>query len=188
MKIFMSQLITAILLIASTFIVCHLNAQSSDKEILIDFQDQPKNEIKVNLLYFVFETIEISYERIVAEELTIGLAASYWVDESSEYDLILNPYFRFFPGQNRVPCNGFFIEGNAAFIAGERSEIGFNGNSFYSIEDEPYYAGGAGVAVGGKFVSRSNFFGEVYGGLGRIFGDSYVEIYPRVGISFGKRF
>jgi len=48
---------------------------------------------------------------------------------------------------------------------------------------------GFGVAVGGKFVSKTGLFGEIYGGIGREFLDeSFIEVYPRVGLNFGYRF
>lgn len=45
-----------------------------------------------------------------------------------------------------------------------------------------------GIAAGGKFLTKNGFVGEIYGGVGRLFGNSNVEAYPRGGITIGKRF
>jgi len=47
---------------------------------------------------------------------------------------------------------------------------------------------GFGFAAGAKFLARNGFTGEVYLGAGRIFGESFSDAYPRVGVSLGKRF
>mgnify|MGYP000146115486 CR=1 FL=1 len=47
---------------------------------------------------------------------------------------------------------------------------------------------GFGAAAGVKLLARNGFVGEVYLGLGRLFGESIAGAYPRVGISLGKRF
>jgi hypothetical protein len=51
-----------------------------------------------------------------------------------------------------------------------------------------------GVSVGGKWVTKSGFVAEIFGGIGRNIlnnsDDSYdpIEVAGRVGISIGKRF
>ena len=51
-----------------------------------------------------------------------------------------------------------------------------------------------GVAVGGKWVTKSGFVTEIFGGIGRNIlnngNDSYdpIKIAGRVGVSIGKRF
>ena len=47
---------------------------------------------------------------------------------------------------------------------------------------------GLGAAAGAKFLTKNNLIGEVYGGVGRVFGDNSLGAYPRFGITLGKRF
>ena len=47
---------------------------------------------------------------------------------------------------------------------------------------------GLGAAAGAKFLTKNGFVGEIYVGAGRLFGSSDIEVYPRAGITIGKRF
>jgi hypothetical protein len=164
-------------------------AFSQEKEKITD---DGNNEIKINLAYFVFEIVELSYERILMDEFSVGIAANYWFDDYSNIDYMFNPFFRFYPLDTKRRGATFFIEGNAALL-GVTEQIymtDFN-NGFWehSYEETNVTRGGAGVAVGGKFLSKNHFVGEAYLGLGRIFGsNNFPEVYPRAGITFGKRF
>lgn len=152
------------------------------------------NELKINMAYFVFEIVELNYERILMDEFSIGVGASYWFDAYADIDFVVNPFFRFYPINTRRRAATFFIEGNAGIVGGtdrfyhwELSDP-VNGN-FPVYQEKSFVRGGAGVAVGTKFLSRNHFIGEAYLGVGRIFGvDGYPDVYPRAGITFGKRF
>ena len=50
--------------------------------------------------------------------------------------------------------------------------------------------GGMGLALGWKYLSRNNWTGEIFSGVGRNFNYDYIEskIYICIGISIGKRF
>ncbi len=154
------------------------------------------NELKINMAYFVFEIVELNYERILMDEFSVGVGASYWFDKYADIDFVVNPFFRFYPIDTRRRAATFFIEGNAGIIGGT--------DRFYTYEpydpvtgpypvqtyhEKSFVRGGAGVAVGAKFLSKNHFIGEAYLGIGRIFGaEGYTDTYPRAGINFGKRF
>ncbi len=177
MKQFISFVFAA-LLVSSVF------AQEKEK-----ITDDGNNELKINLAYFVFEIVELNYERILMEEFSVGLSANYWFDDQTNIDYMISPFFRFYPVDSRRRAAGFFIEGNAAIIGGRAYEYFYSPFGFGYNEEKDFVRGGAGVAVGGKFLSKNHFVGEAYAGIGRIFGsNNYPEVYPRVGITFGKRF
>jgi hypothetical protein len=163
---------------------CLYNVQSQDA---YPVGSEGNNELKINLLYVVLEAVELDYERILNQDVSVGLSANYWFAEYSDFNFMAIPYFRFYPAE-KLRASGFFIEGNMALIGYDSYESIYR-NGYWTGEEKARVSIGAGIAVGGKFISKSGFFGEVFGGLGRIFDDeNYLELYPRVGISIGKRF
>jgi len=153
------------------------------------------NELKINLLLTVIGMPEISYERIVEDNMGVGLSVFAGLDDSQEYNWGLIPHYRLYFGAKKA--SGFFIEGNAAII-------NFRDYYYYihpAIDYAPGYlppptktsttSFGLGAAAGAKFLTRNGFLGEAYLGVGRTFGEnssSSIEAYPRIGITIGKRF
>jgi hypothetical protein len=88
---------------------------------------------------------------------------------------------------NEAFASGFFIEANIG-VARQHYHtsyaIGINGYD-YTYQSQTNI--GLGSCFGYKMVGTKGWTGEYYLGIGRLFGDSYREYYPRVGISFGKR-
>ncbi|WP_343532217.1 hypothetical protein [Pedobacter sp.] len=154
-----------------------------------------KNEIKLNLLNSILGFPEINYERILTEESSVGLSVAFSLGERANifldnYKFMAVPYYRMFFGKN---TSGFFIEGNAAVVTSDiyLSKTTYNSNTgIYTYErivnNETNI--GLGAAVGLKFITKSNYIGEILGGAGRFFGDAYHKVYPRIGVSLGKRF
>lgn len=145
-----------------------LSAQNENQESL-------DNEIKLNIVYTLFGVPEVSYERILNEDSSIGVALAFPIDKDVDLNYMLTPYYRFFFGKKRAA--GFFIEGNAALFSEDyhsSNEIGF----------------GLGFGIGGKLLSKNNWTGELLLGLGRtlVNEEKTVDAYPRIGISIGKRF
>ncbi len=146
------------------------------------------NDLKINVLYGVLETLELEYERILNDNVGVGLAASYWFGDISDLNFIIIPYFRFYPSE-KLHGSGFFIEANLAVVGSRNFDYDYHSFGFETQTEKDIVSMGAGVAVGGKFLSKSGFFGEVFGGVGREFNDeSYIEVYPRAGITLGRRF
>jgi len=152
-----------------------------------------KNELKINAAYLLGGIPEISYERIIKEDQGVGVSFAFSIENNNFYDFIFTPYYRLYFGKKRAA--GFFMEANAAFF----SERGYSYYYDY-VDDYPYYheeeeskiGAGLGLAVGGKFLAKNSWVGEIYGGLGRNFvnvdNSSFSVVYPRAGISLGKRF
>lgn len=146
------------------------------------------NELKINLAMCVAGLPEISYERYVAENMGLGISASFSVDNTQDYNAILLPYYRLYFG-NKLKA-AFFIEGNMAAV-NEKSY-------YYEVANQFYYSQmtqqtsvtnfGFGVAAGVKFLTKNNFTGEVYLGAGRLFGNNTSGGFPRIGLIIAKRF
>lgn len=182
------------LLLASTLMV---SAQTDSLSKSIQKRSEAighggNNELKLNLLMTIIGAPEITYERLIGDNMGLGLTAGVSISEDDvDYKYIIMPHYRLYFGGKKA--NGFFIEGNAALM----------GNREYSyLYYTDYYPGGGGshnwntktqfglgAAAGAKFLTRNGFLGEVYTGVGRVFGSRrLIEAYPRVGITIGKRF
>ncbi|MEJ5962722.1 hypothetical protein [Pedobacter immunditicola] len=145
------------------------------------------NEIKVNLLYLVLGLPEISYERLISDNMGIGLSATVAVDDQGLRHAFLASYRLYFGNKK---ANGFFIEGNMGVVSEEEHNYfytpDYNGN--YQVTESNHTYFGLGAAAGAKFLTRNGFLGEAYLGAGRLLGESQSEYYPRIGITIGKRF
>ncbi|WP_334056550.1 DUF3575 domain-containing protein [Polaribacter sp. P097] len=141
-----------------------------------------KHELKINALTLIAgKWIDVSYEGLIDEESSYGLAATLNTDtDESSLKYAITPYYRrYFSGKY---ARGFFVEGfGALFSATDRYIFGNN---------EDFETGFAlGVSVGGKFVSKKGFSTELLLGVGRnLIKDSSYEGFPRIGISLGYRF
>lgn len=153
-----------------------------------------KNEIRLNLLNVVLGIPEISYERLFNDNSGAGLSVLVGIDDDMEYKFGVIPYYRMYFGNSPKKATGFFIEANAALmnVADVYSygyEVSPNGNYISTRYEEKTLSFGMGAAAGGKFISKNGFVGELYFGVGRFFGKKgHVEVYPRMGITIGKRF
>ena len=151
----------------------------------------PKNEIKINLLNSVLGLPEITYEHSLESNMAIGLAIGVGMgnstDDFSQYKFLAIPYYRVYFGS--VDGAGFFIEGNAGL-----GNVKENFSNIYYPNNQPIvpvtkFNFGLGAAIGKKYLTKNGFLGEITGGVGRFFGENRsVDVYPRIGISLGKRF
>lgn len=153
-----------------------------------------KNELKINLLFSIAGMPEISYERILADNMGLGISAFVNIETDNDYKYGFIPHWRLYFGQKKA--GGFFIEGNAVFVGVKENRYDVYPAIYppYTNPQPPlhtYAKFGLGAAVGAKFLTRNGFLGELYTGVGRLFGNNSrttVEAYPRVGITLGKRF
>lgn len=145
---------------------------------------KPLSEIKLNVAYALFEIVEIDYELILNGDFSVGVAGNYWFAYEPYIQWQVIPNFRYYPIESMYG-SGFFIEVNACFLTL---------NDYYyspitqSERKSTTFGGGMGLAPGYKFLSKGGFVLEIYTGLGRIFGVENIEVYPRVGVTMGKRF
>lgn len=153
------------------------------------------NELKLNLPLAIAGIPEINYERILKDDMSVGVAILFGIEDDSEYKFGIIPNYRIYFGNKKA--NGFFIEGNMALMTTqERIDYGYLAYTDYAPGYEPDLSKrfntatsfGLGAAAGAKFLTKNGFVGELFLGVGRLFGNNYVEAYPRAGITIGKRF
>ena len=177
----MKKIILAFLVLFSVFT---MNAQNED--IAGDFNTK-KNEIKVNALFLVIGAIDFTYERLLNEESGIGLNVVVPYDEEIKDNLeyFISPYYRFYFGKKYAA--GFFLEGFGMLNSIDQD---FN---FFSDEDEREYVTdfALGIGLGGKWVTKGGFIGEVNLGVGRNLFKSEetdIDFISKFSISIGYRF
>lgn len=170
-----------------------VSAQETEETI-----DLTKQELKLNLGMSVAGIPEVTYEYFLEDNSSIGLSIGVGLDKPEDLSLrfIATPYYRLFFGKKKNA--GFFIEANAAIASYNDAyyeytyyydDEGFYYEEETNVYDEKTTNFGLGAAVGFKLLTRNNYVGEIYAGAGRLFGDSNdFEVYPRLGISIGKRF
>ena len=148
------------------------------------FSQSENNEFKVNILYTAIGMPELSYERLISDTSSVGASVAFSLDKKEDMDLRFSftPYYRMFFGQKKAA--GFFIEANSIIV--KYVDTIYYNESTNTYETKTGF--GLGAAAGAKFLTKNNLIGEVYGGVGRVFGDNSLGAYPRFGITLGKRF
>ncbi|MFH6602318.1 DUF3575 domain-containing protein [Maribacter algicola] len=149
-----------------------------------------KNEIRLNILYLPAGYPELTYERVLGGKSAIGISIGGFIgSKKPNYakdiltsDFSLFPFYRYYLGKRTN--SGFFVENNV--------------NLFYRDDhsDENKFGSGLGLALGTKFFAVNSWTMEVVVGGGLNFrqqsceGSYYCfpDMFPRLGISLGKRF
>ena len=153
-----------------------------------------KNEIHFNLLTSVLGLPEINYERIMESNFSVGMSLMASLDPYEKQNLraAFLPFGRLYFSNEYAA--GFYIEANGGLILEKSKTYYYDYYSSYSgvMQSAPtintYSNIGLGVAIGYKFLTKNNWVGDIFAGAGRVFGDSNIDAYPRVGITIGKRF
>ena len=193
--------ITLLLLLA--FLTLQINAQEKEgtKESKYPQDVDKKYELKINAFNLIaFAAIDISFERLIDEKSSYGVAVFYNFSNYADSDIAfpkkfsITPYYRWFFSENKY-ARGFFIEG-FGMLNTYQDNYSYDFNSNYGkIETQTSFA--LGISVGGKFVITEGFTAEVLAGVGRnlIKGESHEsyqdfqnEVIGRFGISLGYRF
>ena len=150
------------------------------------FSQSQKNEIKLNLLNSIIGAPEITYERLLQNNQSIGISAAVSLDskENLSFNYGFAPYYRIYFGKKDNA--GFFVEANTSVTSYHYNNYYYN-NQINDWKSETNF--GFGAAIGFKLMTKNNLIGEVFGGLGRRFGSNYTDdAFPRIGITIGKRF
>jgi hypothetical protein len=184
------------------FLSSQLTGQDSENSEESDYpQDvEKKYELKLNAFSLIaFAAIDISYERLINENSSYGVAVFYNLSDYADDDIVfpkkfsITPYYRQFFYENKY-ARGFFIEGFGMLNTYQDYYNNYE-YSYNKVETQTSFA--LGISVGGKFVIKEGFTAEVLGGVGRnlIKGESdddynYFQnnIIGRFGISLGYRF
>jgi hypothetical protein len=155
-------------------------------------QSKDNNEIKLNIPFTIAGLPEINYERIVDDNVGVGLAAAVAVDkpENMPYRTQITPFGRLYFGKKKAA--GFFIEANLTACKQREIYEGWDydssGNYISTIVDQSSFNIGFGAALGVKLLTKNGFMGDIFLGGGRLFGNSVSGGYLRMGLTIGRRF
>lgn len=150
-----------------------------------------KNELKVNALYLILGSFDVSYERILNEESAVGISLNAPFDnENWDINYTATGYYRYYFGNK--PAAGFFAEAfgmlnNVDDYVYEETSTEFN------YEQKTLTDFALGIGLGGKWVTKKGLLLEINAGLGRnLFNNQYddrdYELIGRAGITVGYRF
>ena len=165
---------------------------------------QTLNEVRLNLLAPVaFKAISLEYERSTTKVKDLGfgatISASFAKTEDYETTLFptfgVMPYARWYFGGKKLSMtrlnSGFFIEANTAINYNRHTIRHYNpANEQTTNETLQGTSWGIGLGGGWKFVSRSNWSGEISLRAGRnlVRSIGYDDFYVYPTISVGYRF
>jgi hypothetical protein len=184
------------------FLSSQLTGQDSENSEESEYpQDvEKKYELKLNAFSLIaFSAIDISYERLINENSSYGVAVFYNLSDYADDDIVfpkkfsITPYYRQFFYENKY-ARGFFIEGFGMLNTYQDYYNNYE-YSYNKVETQTSFA--LGISVGGKFVIKEGFTAEVLGGVGRNLikgendndsNDFANNIIGRFGISLGYRF
>lgn len=163
--------------------------ENNDKTTLSDSKTN-FNELKLNGLFLVLGAFEVTYERTLNEESGAGVSLFLPIDDdvSDEIKYYVSPYYRFYFGKKYAA--GFYVEGFGMLNSTVSYDIEFTSDSFIE-RNEAKTDFALGIGIGGKWVTKSGFVGEIGFGVGRNFfnnNDLDYEIIGKGGITLGYRF
>ena len=153
---------------------------------------EAKNEAKVNLLGLAIGLPDLSYERQLNDKMGVGLSLGMGFKNGKhyhdQYRCVVLPHFRYYFGSKYA--SGFFLEAHVSVISAKKDlKDEFKDEQKF----EPYF--GLGAALGVKLFNKKGFLAEGYAGLGQQLNVDKDKmryrsnhLYPRIGISIGKRF
>jgi hypothetical protein len=148
-----------------------------------------RHELKMDLTYLlVLPAFKVEYEYLLNTESSIGVSAMVNpLRDNPLHKYQFLGFYRLYFGEK--PGSGFFLEGNMGITAIDRWRL---------VNHHPVWENkakfGLGIAVGKKFVTQSGVVVDLFVGVGRILETESKDIYndrklyPRVGITVGKRF
>lgn len=166
---------------------------SKEYENSIHLGQTGRNELNINLLSPLWGSVELNYERFLNENSTYGIAGNLGISNDYYSFSSLLAYYRVYFG--RKINNGFFIEANSGFssIKEKNYDYYYSNSIYYQSQSsvDRYNGLGVGVAIGYKLLAKNGVVCQIFGGLGRNFGnlkDDYSPVFPRAGITIGRRF
>lgn len=128
---------------------------------VLDIDDLPQNVIKLNVLSLAVGTVSGFYERVINEQMSFQLGASYtnissdWLLNVRYKGYTITPEFRYYLSSTEAP-RGFYA---APFVRYRRSDV--TGNITRDGQEIPangkISAYGAGVMVGGQLILGKHF-------------------------------
>lgn len=176
-------------------------AQESKDEL------QLKNQVSTNLFLPLFSSVDLSYERVVANKWAIGVGAAIYGENFQVFDSGYSDYQEYTTKYEITPYGRFYFQGTqrkSHFVElfgslGEVEErdrnvrtINEEGYGVYSLGVKDYTVGGLGVGYGYRFLFLNNKLAlEAEIGIRTNFSVDYYFLnraLVRTGIKVGYRF
>lgn len=176
----------SIILLMLLFVCFRATAQNPNRLVRM-------NELRLNIPMTIAGLPEINYERLMDDNLGLGVSLAVAVDkpENMPYRALLMPFGRLYFGKKKG--TGFYIEANMAGVKQQdryTDWIGLDsvGIPMYKTIEERSFNLGFGAAIGVKLLAKNGYVGDLYAGGGRLFGNSVMNGYFRIGLAIGRRF
>jgi hypothetical protein len=182
-----------------TFLLATTISFAQEKEATYPQDVNKKYEVKLNAFsLIVFSSLDVSYEYLLNKDSSFGVGVFYNFNDVND-DLYypkkfsVTPYYRWYFSETRF-ARGFFVEGFGMLNTYEDNYYNGNYNSDQTVKETDF---ALGISVGGKFIIKSGFTAEIYGGVGRnLFNNDNNnnnvnfsnDLITRGGISLGYRF
>ncbi|GAB1855171.1 hypothetical protein MHTCC0001_00040 [Flavobacteriaceae bacterium MHTCC 0001] len=151
------------------------------------------HEAKINSLFLILGAFEVSYERTLNEESAFGIDVFLPFDDDIKDDInyYISPYYRLYISNNYA--SGFFIEGFGMLNSTKNLIIDTSDVIGTNLNEDNITDFALGVAIGGKWLTKSGFIGELNLGIGRnLFNEENdrldSELVGKAGIKVGYRF
>lgn len=148
-----------------------------------DSASERRNDVLISPIELIASPLlNISYERLIAENMGIGVNGMFYFKDKKEYYdsgfSQISPFYRMYFGKKFA--SGFFVEGFVPITSTkEYYTVYYSDETSYSFknEEEKRTTVGIGIGLGGKWVTRNNIVFEVSGGIAKRFGSDKNTYY-----------
>jgi len=176
---------------ATLIAILLFNVSFSQENKTLNTSETNYNEIKLNGLFLIAGALEVTYEKTLTDESGVGITVFLPIDDdiSDDINYFVSPYYRFYFGKKYAA--GFYVEGFGMLNSTNEFIFTSNNNNFFETIKEEKTDFALGIGIGGKWVTKSGFIGEVGFGVGRnLFNNNNqdFEIIGKGGIRIGYRF
>mgnify|MGYP002795026310 CR=1 FL=1 len=173
------------------------------QDVEVYSRDTAKNEISLNILnVLVFGAMDFSYERILSDHTSLGVAIFSKVFNKNEGENVdfskaysksfsITPKFKYFLSEEQT-ASGLYAEVFGMFSNGKnKKEVDAidpeTGNTIQREVSLDFTDLALGIGAGGKFVAKQGFLVDVSFGLGRNFfhkDSPDIVILPSVNVGY----
>jgi len=181
--------------------ICAASAQESDTTTY-------KNQVTTNLFLPIFESFDLSYERVLGNKFALGISGAIYGERIEEISLDdtygglelrtkyeLMPFARIYFGGNQRKSHFLEVFGSISGVDEKGRLVRSNtdaGFGVYTLGTESYTRGGVGLGYGYRFLFlEGRLVAEAQFGVRTNFDVNFVVLnaaFVRTGIKIGYRF
>ncbi|MCD0479842.1 DUF3575 domain-containing protein [Chryseobacterium sp. LC2016-29] len=176
------------LLFIILFAFCSMKAQAQSETDANSYQKN--NEIKLNLISPLMDAFEVSYERFLNKNSSLGISAFKVYEHSTNDDMnyYISPYYRYYFGKKYA--SGFFAEGFGMLTSTDGKKI-YEADNVTFAEGKDVYDLALGAGLGWKLVTKKGLVFEANAAYGKLVFNADKTDHDQViklGLSVGYRF